>query len=71
MLLLVDTFELRPPAENLVSSYRRAEDMPDDDDVFWLDVAYAHHLIGDYDYERLFGAVVAEPYWPFMALARK
>lgn len=34
-----------PPATTIAESYRRAEDMPDDNDIFWIDAAFTQSVI--------------------------
>lgn len=46
---------------SLEDSYSRAENMPDDNDTFWIDVAYSQHVIKYPDYRNLIEALASDP----------
>lgn len=61
---LVDQFRrcppvVRAPAQSLGEAYERAEEMPSDNETFWIDAAYHQHVIDDTEYDRLFDAISA------------
>ena len=47
-----------PPATTIAESYRRAEDMPDDNDIFWIDAAFTQSVITYEDCKELTDALV-------------
>jgi hypothetical protein len=67
---LVDQFrrhppEVRVPPQSLQEAYEHAEDMPGDNETFWIDAAYHQHVIDDSQYDRLFDAISAGRALPF------
>lgn len=51
----------RPRARGLSESYRRADEMPKDDDTFWIDLAHTQHLIKYDVYTQLIHALAESP----------
>src|SRR5258707_144750 len=49
----------RPRPQTIADSYTRAEQVPGDDDTFWIDVAYTQHVIKYHDYRHLVEALAA------------
>jgi hypothetical protein len=45
------------PAKDFAEVYQRAEEMPGDDDTFWIDSAFDQRVIDHADYRRLFDAI--------------
>lgn len=52
------SWEPRPRSKDLVESYRRAEEMPKDNDTFWIDCAHTQHVIKYDVYTQLIQALV-------------
>ncbi|WP_406813970.1 hypothetical protein [Mycobacterium sp. M23085] len=51
----------RPLVPTIAQSYRRAEEVPGDNDKFWIDVAYRQHVIKYHDYKQLVHALAEDP----------
>lgn len=51
--------EVHQPASSLLEAYERAEDMPSDNDTFWIDCAYDQRVIDDERYDHLFDVIAA------------
>ena len=50
-------WKLDPESKSLIASYMQSEEMPDDNDTFWIDAAYSQHEIDDEVYDYLFDAI--------------
>lgn len=49
-------------ASGLAESYRRADDMPDDNDTFWIDLAYTQRVIKYDVYHKMIEELAARPH---------
>lgn len=46
----------------LAASYTRAEEMPDDNDTFWIDLAYTQRVVKYDDYKKMIELLAARPH---------